>query len=128
MGKASAIPEHLFKYSDNGTKTADALQNWVRTVLTPALTAYQRGAAHGTTGANVNTGAVAARADVVHTELPSAIAKAFYTDRDVRQTGNAFCRAGSEGQLWPLHSAAGQPVQVPINLLHPGDQVIRTTD
>ncbi|MFB7495866.1 hypothetical protein ACFC09_14375 [Streptomyces sp. NPDC056161] len=71
----SAIPENLIKYSATCTAAAQEFQNWVSSVLTPALLAYQ------------NTGhpCVALDADVA-----VAISRAYYTDRDVHDVARAF--------------------------------------
>ncbi|HEX6500120.1 MAG TPA: hypothetical protein VF054_13970 [Micromonosporaceae bacterium] len=100
MGTASAIPEHLYSYSDQCTHSAQELQNWVRAVLRPALEAYLRGSAQSTTdGVNIDTSAVTARAGSIETELPKRISEAYYTDREVRRVGLAFQVAGGHGAL-----------------------------
>ncbi len=71
----SAIPENLIKYSATCTGAAQEVQNWVRSVLTPALLAYQ------------NTGHPCVELDA---EVATAISRAYYTDRDVHQVALAF--------------------------------------
>lgn len=79
MTDASAIPPHLYTYSNRCTHGAQELQDWVRTVLTPTMTSYEMGG-----------GECLAIASEVATE----VARAYYTDRDVRTVGQAFERAG----------------------------------
>ncbi|MCU1659774.1 MAG: hypothetical protein JWO57_4430, partial [Pseudonocardiales bacterium] len=109
MGTASAIPEHLYSYSDQCTHTAQGLQDWVRTVLRPALEAYLRGSTQSMDdGVNVDTSAVSARAGSIETELPRRTAEAYYTDHDVRRVGLAFQIAGGHGAL---DRTSGTPVK-----------------
>ncbi|MFI1095923.1 hypothetical protein [Streptomyces sp. NPDC020917] len=71
----SAIPENLTKYSAACTWAAQDLQNWVSSVLRPALVAYQ----------NAGHPCVELDADVA-----AMLAKAYYTDRDVHTVALAF--------------------------------------
>lgn len=86
MGKASAIPEHLYRYSERCTQGAQQMQDWVRAVLTPALRAYEQGGGQR-------------RANPIDQQVAVQVAKAYYTDRDVRKVGIAFHLAGSAGDL-----------------------------
>lgn len=82
MARVSAIPEHLFTYSDTCTERTVQMQSWVRSVLGPALMDYQAG------------GGVCDPLDV---DLAQQVAAAYYTDRDVRTVGQAFLQAGGGG-------------------------------
>ncbi|SEN79873.1 hypothetical protein [Actinacidiphila rubida] len=82
----SAIPENLIKYSATCTAAAQELQNWVRSVLTPALLAYQ------------NTGQPCVDLDG---EVAVAISRAYYTDRDVHDVARAFQATQHGGALGP---------------------------
>lgn len=77
MGTVSAIPEHLVRYAAACTWGATEFQNWVRTVLTPALREYE-----------MSPGAVVC--STLDTDVARQIAAAFYTDRNVRTVGLAF--------------------------------------
>jgi hypothetical protein len=93
MTKVSAIPENLFRYSDTCTKGAEQLQTWVRNVLAPALTAYQNGGGF---------------CQPIDGDVAKQVAAAYYTDRDVRTTGQAFLRAGGvlkQGPRLPIFSS-----------------------
>ncbi|MEV4443313.1 hypothetical protein AB0K09_30805, partial [Streptomyces sp. NPDC049577] len=75
MGTVSAIPENLLAYSDACTHGAEQLRTWVRTVLQPALRAYEKGG-----------GLCSALDGQVTRQLTAAQS----TDRDVRTVGRAF--------------------------------------
>ncbi|MFK4267191.1 hypothetical protein [Streptomyces milbemycinicus] len=95
MTKVSAVPEHLFRYSDACTKGAEQLQTWVRNVLAPALTAYQNGGGF---------------CQPIDGDIAKQVAAAYYTDRDVRTVGQAFLQAGGvlvRGRNQPIFSNNG---------------------
>ncbi|MFI0779495.1 hypothetical protein [Streptomyces sp. NPDC021212] len=76
----SAVPENLYRYSDACTRGAEELQSWIRTVLAPAISAYNSG------------GGCSGPLDV---DGARKVAAACRTDRDVRATGQAFQQAGA---------------------------------
>jgi hypothetical protein len=92
MSDASAIPDYLFEYSDACTRGAQEVQNWVRSVLTPALHDFENG---GGTCMSIDS------------EVATQVATTYYTDRDVRTVGLAFQRAGSAGigPMVPYHAS-----------------------
>ncbi|WP_346173770.1 hypothetical protein [Streptomyces cuspidosporus] len=94
MRVVSAIPENLFKYSDACTRGAEQFQSWVRTVLAPAMSAFDRNAAIPCSGLDA--------------AVAKQIAAAFYTDRDVRTVGQAFLEADG-----PTARKPGTPVGAP---------------
>jgi hypothetical protein len=73
----SAKPENLIKYSAACTAAAQEFQNWVSSVLAPALLDYQ----------NSGKGHPCVPLDG---EVAVAIANAYYTDRDVSAVARAF--------------------------------------
>ncbi|GAA5190132.1 hypothetical protein GCM10023322_44530 [Rugosimonospora acidiphila] len=85
MGTASAIPENLYTYSDQCTRGEKELGDWVRGVLTPAITAYERGG--GTCQLPIDR------------EVSAAVSTASSTDTEVRRVGRAFQEAGSASPL-----------------------------
>ncbi|MEV6055638.1 hypothetical protein [Streptomyces sp. NPDC052107] len=97
----SAVPAHLYSYSDRCTHAAQELQDFLRGTLIPALHAYISGAAARGEGVNVDIGAVLSRVSAVEDELPRHITEAYRTDRDVRTVGLAFQLAGGGGALSP---------------------------
>lgn len=94
MGTVSAIPENLYKYADVCTQGAEQFQNWIRTVLTPAMRAHER------SGATV--------CSVLDTDVAKQLAAAFYTDRDVKTVGRAFQEAGG-----PTGRTPAMPISAP---------------
>ncbi|MEO3845598.1 hypothetical protein [Streptomyces sp. CNZ287] len=92
MGTVSAIPDNLYLYAGTCTKGAEQLQTWVRTVLAPALRAYQNGG--GT-------------CFVIDGQVAQQVAAAYYTDRDVKVVGLAFSQAGGYSVSGP-----GFPIRV----------------
>ncbi|MFF2964665.1 hypothetical protein ACFVT1_38615 [Streptomyces sp. NPDC057963] len=80
----SAIPENLIKYSATCTAAAQEFQNWVKSVLTPALLDYQ------------NTGHPCVELDA---DVAVAISRAYYTDRDVHDVARAFQATQHGGAL-----------------------------
>jgi hypothetical protein len=85
VANASAIPENLYSYSDQCTRGAQELQDWVRGALTPAIQAYEQGG--GTCLIPING------------EVTAAASAAYRTDSDVRRVGHAFQVAGSTGNI-----------------------------
>ncbi|MEU2353508.1 hypothetical protein ABZ599_11165 [Streptomyces misionensis] len=81
MATVSGVPENLFGYSDQCTRAAAEMQNWIRTVLGPAINDFENGG-----GVCLPTSAAAATAIV---ESVKAV------DRDVRLVGTAFEQAGA---------------------------------
>jgi hypothetical protein len=105
---ASAIPENLYTYSDQCTRGARELQDWVRGVLTPAINAYENGG--GTCLVPIDG------------EVNAAAAAASGTDAEVRRIGRAFQEAGSQG---PLPGVGRSPDDLPYR---PADGVYKMSD
>ncbi|WP_306316853.1 MULTISPECIES: hypothetical protein [unclassified Streptomyces] len=91
-GMVSAVPENLLKYAQVCTQGAEQLQSWVRTVLTPAINAYE---------------ASGHKCYILDGNVAQQVASVYYTDRDVRTVGLAFQKT-QEGKV--TVRAQGAPV------------------
>jgi hypothetical protein len=81
MANVSAVPENLFAYAGQCTHGATELQNWIRTVLAPAIDDFENGGGLCLPlSASYASGQVAAIAAV---------------DKEVRLVGQAFQQAGA---------------------------------
>jgi hypothetical protein len=96
MGKASAIPRHLYQYADRCTHAASEAQRAV-SGLTGAYSGFLAGCSGVESGVDIDIGAVTGLLTGTPDALRRQIAAAFYTDRSVRTTGLAFQLAGAEG-------------------------------
>src|SRR4030081_969122 len=104
MGTESAVPNNLYSYSDQCTRAAVEFQRWVQTVLTPTIELYLRSSVpkQGLESVDLSavtrwTGGHKYAGGGIAAELAKRIADAYYTDRDVRNTGRLFQEAGDQG-------------------------------
>lgn len=81
MANVSGVPENLFAYADQCSRAAAELQNWIRTVLGPAIDDFENGG-----GVCLPLSAAYANAQVASVEA---------VDKDVRLVGRAFQQAGA---------------------------------
>lgn len=81
MANVSAIPENLFAYTDRCTHGATEFQNWIRTVLAPAIDDFENGG-----GDCLPLSAAYASGQVASVEA---------VDKEARLVGQAFQQAGA---------------------------------
>lgn len=95
MNDAQAIPDNLFSYSDQTTGASTDLQQWISSVLTPAVQLYQETALD--LGNNIDD-LTTPHTGTIDADTRNVLSSVSGTDKQVRAAGQAFLDAGDNGK------------------------------